>query len=64
MKSIFHHFKGLSLNQMKQIFLEGEIPTVSREETPGCTNNSEINGAFFKTIYWIKKQLAQLQSIK
>ena len=29
-KSIFDHFKGLLLRQIKQTFLEGESPTLSR----------------------------------
>ena len=29
MKSIFHHFKGVSLRQIKIIFLEDESPTLN-----------------------------------
>ena len=30
MKVFFHHFKGLSIKQITQILLEGEIPAQTR----------------------------------
>ena len=48
MKNIFHHFfKGLSLKQIKQIFLEGEGPTLNNH----TEDHQLLTEAFFKHNY-------------
>ena len=61
-KSVFHHFKGLSVKQITQTFLKGESPTLKQCHHETNSNTVKSIPSYFHWLYRMRSPLLILLS--